>query len=206
MVVNFFIIIGDEIEKELSPLVFGPYYMPYLYVEGQISKPPRHTEEEWDEAHAPAATLLNKEIPAELPRVDIMSLLKLSSRMNVLTALLVSHGTEMNVRYSSLAHSAERLQTKVKYKVGQVGDLSFELSTLKEINGKLEEQCHDCGKKNKKLRKVNDSLSVEVKILEDQVYQVEDAYARMVGELAEAKSNLVKQEADLKEMKHELSL
>ncbi|GKF76140.1 hypothetical protein Tco_0225584, partial [Tanacetum coccineum] len=74
------------------------------------------------------------------------------------------------------------------------------------INGKLEEQFHDCGKKNKKLRKVNDSLSVKVKILEDQVYQVEDAYARMVGELAEAKSNLVKQEADLKEMKHELSL
>nr|GEV19843.1 hypothetical protein [Tanacetum cinerariifolium] len=102
----------------------------------------------------------------------------------------------MNVRYNSLAHSAERHQTKVKYKAGQVGDLSFELATLKEINGKFEEQCHDCGKKNKKLRKVNDSLSVEVKILEDQVHQVEDAYARM--KISRSAKNTLEEVASLK--------
>ncbi|GKC28465.1 hypothetical protein Tco_1035759, partial [Tanacetum coccineum] len=70
--------------------------------------------------------------PAELKRTESLSQVHLSNQMNVLTALLVSHGVEMNSRYAALAASNARLRDKVKRKVGYLSELRSEVSILEK--------------------------------------------------------------------------
>ncbi|GJZ78892.1 hypothetical protein Tco_0643729 [Tanacetum coccineum] len=88
--------LGQEIELKLFPLTPRPYYIPSSYAK-DIDR---------------TITL------AKLKRTEAMSPLELSIRMNVLTSLIVSHGIEMNVWYTSFAISTARLQEKVKVKMG----------------------------------------------------------------------------------------
>ncbi|GJU62342.1 hypothetical protein Tco_1244177 [Tanacetum coccineum] len=146
-------ILSEEIEITLFPLAHGPYYMPYPFAEGEGSSPPKYTREEWDEPHAPEANILAKEIfkdpsicmlafdrtvtLAELERTESMSLLHLSNRMDVLTALLVSHGTEMNSRYTSLVTSNARLQDKENKYLLDLNDASS--NDVKKLMDQLSE-------------------------------------------------------------------
>ncbi|GKG54337.1 hypothetical protein Tco_0557860, partial [Tanacetum coccineum] len=81
-------------------------------------------QQQWDASHVPEDNILCKEIsrdpdvcrrvldrtitPAELKRTESLSPLDLSNWMNVLTALLASHGIEMNSRYIALVASKAR--------------------------------------------------------------------------------------------------
>nr|GEX10985.1 hypothetical protein [Tanacetum cinerariifolium] len=67
---------------------------------------------------------------AELRRIESLSLLDLSNRMNVLTALLTSHGTELNSRYTALVASKACLREKLKHKVELISGIRLEVSTL----------------------------------------------------------------------------
>ncbi|GKC92483.1 hypothetical protein Tco_1157925 [Tanacetum coccineum] len=58
--------------------------------------------------------------------------LDLSNRMNVLTALLASYGTEMNSRNTAFVASKARLREKLKNKVQCISKLRSEISTLEE--------------------------------------------------------------------------
>nr|GEV24414.1 hypothetical protein [Tanacetum cinerariifolium] len=124
---------GEEIELTLFPLAPGPYHMPYLY-EGVSS--PLYTKEEWDGPHAPECNILCKDIfkdpdvcrkaldqtitPAEFRRTESLLLLELSNRINVLSALLVYHGYELNSCYTDLVASKVRLQEKFDRKRGML--------------------------------------------------------------------------------------
>ncbi|GKA70552.1 hypothetical protein Tco_0776691, partial [Tanacetum coccineum] len=102
---------GEGIDLTLFPLAPGPYYMPYPY-EGISS---------------PLKALDRTITPAELRRTESLLPLELSNHVNVLSALLVSHGYELNFRYTYLVLSRARLQ---------------EYATSKEVK-KLESQLTD---------------------------------------------------------------
>ncbi|GJX32151.1 hypothetical protein Tco_0242006 [Tanacetum coccineum] len=105
----------EEINLTLFPLVPGPYHIPYPY-EGVSSS--LYTKEELDGPHAPESNILCKDIfkdsdvcrkaldrtitPTELRRTESLLPLNLSNRVNVLSALLVSHGYELNSCYTNL--------------------------------------------------------------------------------------------------------
>ncbi|GJT02378.1 hypothetical protein Tco_0823547 [Tanacetum coccineum] len=145
---------SEEIELTLFPLYHGPYQMSYPY-EGVSS--PLYTKEEWDGFHAPKSNILCKDIfkdpdvcrkaldctitPTELRRTESLLLLELSNCVNVLSALLVSHGYELNSRYTNLDASRVRLQEKLDQKKGDVNMLCSEVTSL---DNKLEKVLRDC--------------------------------------------------------------
>ncbi|GJW18256.1 reverse transcriptase domain-containing protein [Tanacetum coccineum] len=142
---------GEEIELTLFPFALGPYHMSYPY-EGVSSH--LYTKEEWDGSHAPESNILCKDIfkdldvcrkaldrtinPVELRRTESLLLLELSNRVNVLSALLVSHGTELNYRYTDLVASRVRLQQKVDRKTGYVKVLRSEVTSLDDKHEKVQ--------------------------------------------------------------------
>ncbi|GJY04869.1 hypothetical protein Tco_0370809 [Tanacetum coccineum] len=139
---------GEEIELTLFPLAPCPYHMSFPY-EG-VSYP-LYTKEEWDGSHAPESNILCKDnfkdpyvcrkaldrtiTPAELRRTESLLPLGLSNCVNVLSALLVSHGTELNSRYTDLVASRGHLQEKLDRKTRYVKVLRSEVTSL---NNKLE--------------------------------------------------------------------
>ncbi|GKF48296.1 hypothetical protein Tco_0141547, partial [Tanacetum coccineum] len=67
---------------------------------------------------------------AELRRTESLLLLELSNRVNVLSALLVSHCYELNFRYTNFLSSKARLQEKLDQKKGDVRLLRSEVTSL----------------------------------------------------------------------------
>ncbi|GKB54645.1 hypothetical protein Tco_0905398 [Tanacetum coccineum] len=134
---------SEEIELTMFPLAPGPYHMSYPY-EGVSS--PLYTKEEWDGSHAPKSNILCKDIfkdpdvcrkaldqtitLAELRRTESLLPLELSNHVNVLSALLVSHGTELNSCYTDLVASRVRLQEKLDQKTGYVKVLRSKVTSL----------------------------------------------------------------------------
>nr|GEZ57232.1 hypothetical protein [Tanacetum cinerariifolium] len=126
-------------------------------------------------------------------KVEGMSPLELSNRMSVLTALIVSHGLELNVHYTSLTHSTTRPHTKVKHKMEMVDKLSSELASVKEKHKNVQEECHD-HRKRKKLKKSNESLFDDIKKLNDQLVEAKGVAARIADYLTGINSKLAEQE------------
>ncbi|GJT02377.1 hypothetical protein Tco_0823546 [Tanacetum coccineum] len=153
---------SEEIELTLFPLAPGPYQISYPY-EGISS--PLYTKEEWDEFHASESNTLCKDIfkdpdvcrkaldwtitPTELRRTESLLPLELSNRVNVLSALLVSHGYELNSRYTNLDASRVRLQEKLDQKKGDVNMLRLEVTSLDNKLEKVQRDCDALGQENK---------------------------------------------------------
>ncbi|GJW46548.1 hypothetical protein Tco_0078194 [Tanacetum coccineum] len=151
---------SEEIELTMFPLAPGPYHMSYPY-EGVSS--PLYTKEEWDGSHAPESNILCKDIfkdpdvcrkaldrtiiLAELRRTESLLPLELSNRVNVLSALLVSHGTELNSCYTDLVASRVRLQEKLDRKTGYVKVLRSKVTSLDDKLEKVQ-KVEDGGKPN----------------------------------------------------------
>ncbi|GJZ82949.1 hypothetical protein Tco_0648122, partial [Tanacetum coccineum] len=80
--------------------------------------------------------------------------------MNLLTALLVSHGSEMNVRCSSLVHSCERLRLKAKSEFFE--QLTMKLTEFKsgimQQGAGLDELKHDLSTKESMAYKCKDAI------------------------------------------------
>ncbi|GJX47512.1 hypothetical protein Tco_0272702 [Tanacetum coccineum] len=146
---------GEEIELTLFPLAPGPYQMSYPY-EGVSS--PLYTKEEWDESFAP------------------------SNCVNVLSALLVSHGMELNSRYTELVTSRVRLQEKLDRKTGYVKVLRSEVTSL-----------------DKKLEK-------EVKKLQSQLTDARVASVGLTEELARTEAKLSEQVLIVRDLQNEIAL
>ncbi|GJV00860.1 hypothetical protein Tco_1330130 [Tanacetum coccineum] len=108
---------GEEIDLTLFPLALGPYHMPYPY-EG--------------DPDVYMKALDDTITPAELRRTESLLLLELSNRVNVLSALLVSHGYELNSRYTNLVSSKARLQEKFDNKKWDVKLLHSEVTSLEK--------------------------------------------------------------------------
>nr|GEV90454.1 hypothetical protein [Tanacetum cinerariifolium] len=118
---------GEKIDLTLFPLALGPYHMTYPY-EG-VSYP-LYTKE--------GKALDRTNTHAELKRTESFLLLELSNRMNVLSDLLVSHGYELNSRYTNLVSSKDLLQEKLNQKKGDVRLLRLEVTSLDDKLERLE--------------------------------------------------------------------
>nr|GEV09099.1 retrovirus-related Pol polyprotein from transposon TNT 1-94 [Tanacetum cinerariifolium] len=105
---------GEEIDLTLFPLALGPYHMPYPY-EG-VSFPLKALD--W------TVTL------AELRRTESLLPLELSNHVNVLSALLVSFGYDLNSRYANLVSSKAHLQEKLDKKKWDIKLLHSEVTSL----------------------------------------------------------------------------
>ncbi|GJZ14290.1 hypothetical protein Tco_0549520 [Tanacetum coccineum] len=82
---------SEEIDLTLFPLAPGPYVIPYPFDDPDVCR-----------------KALDRTItPAELRRTESLLPLELSNRVNVLSALLVSHGIKLNTRYTNLVASNE---------------------------------------------------------------------------------------------------
>ncbi|GKC33329.1 hypothetical protein Tco_1040623, partial [Tanacetum coccineum] len=88
---------GEEIDLTLFPLTPGPYQMSYPY------------------------KALDQTItPAELKITEYLLPLDLVNHFNVLSALLVFHGAELNSHYTCLVSARNRLQEKFDRKAGEL--------------------------------------------------------------------------------------
>ncbi|GKA45077.1 hypothetical protein Tco_0737873 [Tanacetum coccineum] len=124
---------SEEIDLTFFPLAPGPYVRPYPF-EGDSSL--LYTKQQWDGPHLPKNNILCKEIfrdpdvcrraldqtitPIELRRTESLLPLELSNHFNVFSALLVSHDTELNTRYTNLVAYKVCTQEKLKRKSGLV--------------------------------------------------------------------------------------
>ncbi|GJT09254.1 hypothetical protein Tco_0856296 [Tanacetum coccineum] len=169
---------GEEIDLTLFPLAPGSYHMPYPH-EGVSS--PLYTREEWNGPYAPEHSILCKDIfkdpdvgrkaldrtiiPAELRRTESLLLLELSNRVNVLSALLVSYGYELNSRYANLVSSKAHLQEKVDKKKGDVKLLHLEVTSLDNKLENLQRGYDALGQENRELHSQRDAASEEIRKL-----------------------------------------
>nr|GEU42235.1 reverse transcriptase domain-containing protein [Tanacetum cinerariifolium] len=110
-----------------------------------------YTKEEWDGPHIPESNILCKDIFMDLEvckkasdrtitlrRTTSLLPLELSNRVNVLSAMLVSHMYELKFHYTNLVSSNTLLLEKLNQKKGDVRLLRSEELTRK--NAKLSEQ------------------------------------------------------------------
>ncbi|GJY87313.1 hypothetical protein Tco_0501941, partial [Tanacetum coccineum] len=190
---------GEEIDLTLFPLAPCPYHMPYPY-EGVSS--PLYTREEWNGPHASEHSILCKDIfknpdvcmkaldrtitPVEHRRDESLLPLELSNRVNVLSALLVSHGYELNSRYTNLVSSKAHLQEKLDKKKGGVKLLRSE--------------------ENRELHSQRDDAFEEVKKLQSQLTKAKTTSASLSEELTQTDAKLSKQALIVRDLQNELVL
>ncbi|GJZ47851.1 hypothetical protein Tco_0601683 [Tanacetum coccineum] len=169
--------LGEEIDLTLFPLAPGPYHMPYPY-EGVFS--PLYNKQEWDGPHVSESNIscvdifkdpdvyrkaLDRTItPAELRRTESLLPLELSNRVNDLSALLVSHGYELNSRYTNLVSSRALLQEKFDQKKRDVRLLRSEVTSLDANLEKLQRDYDALGQENRELcyKNSDDELRAEI--------------------------------------------
>ncbi|GJZ29426.1 hypothetical protein Tco_0574073, partial [Tanacetum coccineum] len=190
---------GEEIDLTFFPVAPGPYVIPYPF-DGDSS--PLYTKQQWDVPHLLENNILCKEIfkdsdvcrkaldktitPAELRRTKSLIPLELSNRVNILNALLVSHGMELNTRYTNLVASKARTKEKLKRKSGYLKELRFE--------------------ENKELRSQNDVSSEELKSLQAQLADAKALFRRLIDELARTDAKLSDQALVVRNLQNELAL
>nr|GEW29227.1 hypothetical protein [Tanacetum cinerariifolium] len=162
---------GEEIDLTRFPLALGPYHMPYLY---ESVSSPLNTKEEWDGPHTIT--------PADLRRTESLLPLELSNRVNVLSALLVSHGYELNSRYTNLVSSKALLQEKLNQKKGMLGQ------------------------ENRELCSQRDAASEDVKKLQSQLADAKAVSAVLTEELTRTDAKLSVQALTVRDLDNEFAL
>ncbi|GJR04249.1 hypothetical protein Tco_0527233 [Tanacetum coccineum] len=115
---------------------------------------PLYTKEEWDGPYVPKSNILCKDLfkdldvcrkalnqtitPTELRRTESLVPLELSNHVNILSVLLVSHGYELNSRYTNLVSYKALLQEKLDQKKGDVRELCSQRDDASEEIKKLQ--------------------------------------------------------------------
>ncbi|GJW57778.1 hypothetical protein Tco_0104509 [Tanacetum coccineum] len=159
---------GEEINLTLFPLALGPYHMPYLYE---------------DDPDVCTKALDRTITHAELKRTESLLLLELSNHVNVLSALLVSHGYELNSRYTNLVSSSVHLQEKLDKKKGMLS-------------------CFE----NRELRSQRDAASEEIRKMWSQLTDAKTTSASLSEELTQTDANLSEQALTVRDLQNELVL
>nr|GEV96077.1 hypothetical protein [Tanacetum cinerariifolium] len=131
---------GEEIDLTLFPLAHGPYHMHRKALDWTIT-------------------------PAKLRRTGSLLPLEFLNHVNVLSALLVSHGYGLNSRYANLVSSKAHLQEKLGKKKRDVKLLCLEVTSLDSKLENLQRGYDALGQENKELRSQRDAASEEIKLL-----------------------------------------
>ncbi|GKC34003.1 hypothetical protein Tco_1046387 [Tanacetum coccineum] len=170
---------GEEIELTLFPLTLASYQMSYQY-EG-----------------APLTSALDPDVcrkyldrtitPAELKRTESLLPLDLSNRFNVLSALLVSHGAELNSRYTGLVTSKLHLKEKLDQKREDVNFLRREVTSLDKKLKDLQKEFYALGQENRDLHSQRDVTSNKTDAkLSEQALVVRDLQNELASEKAQS--------------------
>ncbi|GJW73780.1 hypothetical protein Tco_0133150 [Tanacetum coccineum] len=168
---------GEEIDLTLFPLAPGPYHMPYPY-----------------EGSGCMRKALDRMItPAELRRTESLLLLELSNRVNVISAMLVSHGYELNSRYTNLVSSSAHLQEMLDKRKGDVNLLRSEVTSLDNKFENLQRGCDALGQENRELRSHRDAASEETRKLRSQLTDAKTTSASLSEELTQTDAKLSEQ-------------
>ncbi|GKC30117.1 hypothetical protein Tco_1037411, partial [Tanacetum coccineum] len=130
---------------------------------------------------------------AELRRTKYLLPLELSNCVNVLSAMLVSHGCELNSRYANLVSSRGRLQEKLDQKKGDVRLLRLEVTSLDDKLEKLQGDYDALGQENRELYSQRDATFEDVKKLQSQLTDAKAASAALIEELTRTDAKLSKQ-------------
>ncbi|GJS86404.1 hypothetical protein Tco_0769040 [Tanacetum coccineum] len=101
--------------------------------------------------------------PAELRRTESLLPLELSNRVTVLSALLVSHGCDLNSCYANLVSSKAYLQEKFDKKNGDVKLLHSEVTSLDSKLENLQRGYDALGQENMDLRSQRDAAFEEMR-------------------------------------------
>nr|GEX72272.1 hypothetical protein [Tanacetum cinerariifolium] len=158
---------GEEIDMTFFPLAPGPYFIPYPLDDPDVCK-----------------KALDQTItPAEIKRTKSLLSLELSNRVNILSALLVSHGMEFNTRYTNLVASKARTKEELKRKSGYVKDL-----------------------RDKELCSQNDVSSEELKSLQAQLTDAKASSERLTDKLARTDAKLFDRALVVRNLLFKLSL
>ncbi|GJT58932.1 hypothetical protein Tco_1002465 [Tanacetum coccineum] len=130
----------------------------------------------------------------------------LSNCFNVPSALLVSHGAELNSCYTGLVMARNRLQEKFDRKAGYVKLLRSDVMTL---DGKLESMLKDCdalGQENRELCSQKDDTSDKVKELQTELTDARVANIGLSEELSQADAKLSNQALVVRDLQNQLAL
>ncbi|GKA20238.1 ribonuclease H-like domain-containing protein [Tanacetum coccineum] len=115
--------------------------------------------------------------PNELRRTETLLPLELSNSVNVLSALLASHGMELNSHYTDLVASRVRLQEKIYRKTGYIKVLCLEVTSLDDKLDKVQRGCDALDQENKESpfggRKLKSSTSELKQIHEDDLKAID---------------------------------
>nr|GEU29967.1 hypothetical protein [Tanacetum cinerariifolium] len=130
---------------------------------------------------------------AALRRTKSLFPLGLSNRVNVLSALLVSHGYELNSRYANLVSSKGHLQEKLDKKKRDVKLLCLEITSLDNELENLQRGYDALGQENKELRSQRDAAFEEVKKLWSQLIDATTTSASLSEELTQTDAKLSEQ-------------
>nr|GEV35572.1 hypothetical protein [Tanacetum cinerariifolium] len=202
---------GEEIDLTLFPLDPSPYHMPYPD-EGVSSL--LYTRQEWNGLYAPECNVLCKDIfkdpdvcrnaldrtitPIELKRTESLLPLDFLNHVNVLSALLVSHGYELNSHYTNLVSSRAHLQKKLDKKKGDVE--LFRSSKLENLQG----DCDALGQENRELRSQRDAACEEVRKLRFQLTDAKTTSTSLSEELTLTDAKLSEQALTIRDLQNEL--
>ncbi|GJU08379.1 hypothetical protein Tco_1124809 [Tanacetum coccineum] len=126
-------------------------------------------------------------------RTESLLHLELSNRFSIFSALLVSHGMELNTRYTNLVASKARTQEKLKRKSGYVKDLRSEVTTLDKKLERAQRDYSVLDQENKELRLTDELARTDAKI-SDQALVVRNLQNELA--LERSKSQEYKEVAD----------
>nr|GEY41302.1 hypothetical protein [Tanacetum cinerariifolium] len=144
--------------------------------------------------------------PVELRRTESLLPLELSNHVNILSALLVSHGYELNFCYTNLVSSRARLQEKLNQKKGDVRFLRSEVTSLDNKLEKLQRDYDAVGQETRELCSQRDDAFEEVKNLESQLTDAKVAFIGLMEELTQTDVKLSKQALNMRDLQNELAL
>ncbi|GJW28189.1 hypothetical protein Tco_0045064, partial [Tanacetum coccineum] len=166
---------GDVLEKDLLPLVPGPYYIPYPYDEGSGNDSPPYTKDDWEEIHGVNLGLLKKELYKD-PKVCRNALDRFPTPTDTHRLReLFSNVDRLMKRCSQETHIIKKQNADIRQQSESVVHANEEVSRLKPQPRVLESKCQiadkklsSWDKKHRKYRNEKDALAIEkAKIEED---------------------------------------
>ncbi|GJR75641.1 hypothetical protein Tco_0088006 [Tanacetum coccineum] len=122
----------DMLERDLLPIVPGPYCIPYPYVEDLGYESTPYTKNDWDEIHG-----VNL---AKAHRLRELSSVELSDRMSVLQCQLVTHVSVLNARYDHSLKNVERLTKRCAQQTQIIKKQGVDLKQQKESTVRANEE------------------------------------------------------------------
>ncbi|GJT58619.1 hypothetical protein Tco_1002152 [Tanacetum coccineum] len=176
---------GDVLERDLLPIVPGPYYIHYPYDEGSGSESPLYTKDDWEEIHGVNLGLQKKELykdpkvcrtaldrfptPAETHRIlnarydhSLRNVERLSKQCAQQTQTIKRQNADLKQQNESIVRA-----------IKEVSRLTAQLGVFKSRCQTAEHKLSSWDKKHRKYRNERDTLAMEKEKIEEELVGTE---------------------------------